>query len=103
MLIYGCGRGTSSGDGLRGGFHRRDVKLHHFLMVYYMMSRAHDFLHGFCMLLFSHSITIFAKMRDRRIQRHVPCLPACRCILGIHKGLDTAKIFRKQVGILAQI
>ncbi len=36
------------------------------------------------------------------MQRHVPCLPACRCILGIRRGLNTAKIFGKQVGILAQ-
>ena len=41
-------------------------------------------------------------MRDRGMQRHVPCLPACRCILRIHRGLDTVKIFGKQVGIFAQ-
>jgi hypothetical protein len=40
-------------------------------------------------------------MRDRGMQRHVPCLPVCRCILRIHRGLDTVKIFRKQAGIFA--
>jgi hypothetical protein len=27
------------------------------------------------------------------------CLPACRCILRIHRGLNTVTILRKQVGI----
>jgi hypothetical protein len=40
-------------------------------------------------------------MRDRGMQRHVICLPVCRCILRIHRGLDTEKISRKQVGIFA--
>ena len=41
-------------------------------------------------------------MNDPGMQRHVPFLPACCCILRIHRGLNTVKIFGKQVGILAQ-
>ena len=48
------------------------------------------------------TITSIWKMHDRGMQRHVPCLPACRCILRIHRGLNTVKIFGKQVGIFAQ-
>ena len=41
------------------------------------------------------------KNDDPGMQRHVPCLPACNCILRTHRGLDTVKVFRKHVGIFA--
>ena len=41
-------------------------------------------------------------MHDRKMQRHVPCLPACHCILRVHRGLDTVRIFGNQIGIFAQ-
>ncbi len=40
------------------------------------------------------------KMHDHGMQWHAPCLPACRSILKIHRGLDTVKIFGKQDRIL---
>ncbi len=40
-------------------------------------------------------------MHDRGMQWHMTCLPACRCILRIYRGLNTGKILRKQVGIFA--